>query len=345
VVNEAKQQTLAIIVAAFRSRFLAESLASIASQTDQRFHVYVLNDGSKEDLLPVFHDTLAQKTNASYFRFDSNLGHESLAGHWNRCVEQTRGEEWIWLFSDDDVMQPECVSRFYATVASERSDVSVFRFNTLTVDADGNVIAINPPHPSRENAIEFGYHRLASQRLSYASEYIFKREAFNQAGGFVEFPFALGSDDASWIRFTGSRDIHTISGASVLFRDSGANTSSFRSGNAAAKLCALCDFAAWMRAEFAGQSPVPESPRVKIDMAAMSRAWAFSKLRGAAEFISLNEARPVAQYAAQKLDWPMQKILLMLFTPSWKALGQRFARFARHQENDRPLVKRKSLHQ
>lgn len=45
---------------------------------------------------------------------------EALTGvFWffkSRCVDMNQGENWIWLFSDDDVMEPRCVEEFYQTV-------------------------------------------------------------------------------------------------------------------------------------------------------------------------------------------------------------------------------------
>jgi glycosyltransferase involved in cell wall biosynthesis len=236
---------LAIIIPAYRERFFGEALTSLAQQTDQRFHLYVFDDCSEEDLKAVYDSIFGVSKNSSYFRFPANLGRESLAQHWNRCVRSTHGEPWVWLFSDDDVADPDCVSAFYRELENE-IPAHVYRFNTMRIDSAGQVIAIHPPHPREERAELFAYHRLTGQRKSFVSEYLFNRDVFNKHDGFVAFPYALGSDDASWITFTEDLPIRTISGTNVYWRQSDQNVSRVAGIESHKKYLALADYAAWL---------------------------------------------------------------------------------------------------
>ena len=157
---------LAVVIPAFRRRFLAEALESLARQTDPRFHVYVCDDGSPEPLRDLTEKTLPPER-LTYQRFEPNMGARHVVRHWNRSVRITT-EPWVWLFSDDDVMEPRCVETFLALVEAEPSAGDVFRFNSLTIDVGGSVTRVNPPHPPLETPVEFAYHRLADQRASFA---------------------------------------------------------------------------------------------------------------------------------------------------------------------------------
>ena len=53
-----------------------------------------------------------------YKHFDENLGGKDLVAQWERCIDLVGDEEWIWLFSDDDIMDPTCVENFYRYIAS-----------------------------------------------------------------------------------------------------------------------------------------------------------------------------------------------------------------------------------
>ncbi len=267
---------LAIVVPAYRARYLQQALNSLADQTTQTFQVYVLDDASPEDLRGAFNASrLCGRANAEFRRFDENMGRTSLVAHWNRCVQATAGEPWIWLFSDDDIADPHCVESFMHAFEKDAASSQVCRFNTATIDGDGDVTEIHPPHPPSESAIQFAYHRLTFQRRSFAPEYIFQRAAFVANGGFVDFPFALGSDDASWIVFAQQTPIVTLAAGKVYWRLTSENTSWLRGSAAVPKLLALADFSCWMQERFRGKSPADDRllNGSKIDMEALAKRW------------------------------------------------------------------------
>jgi len=194
-VSDPKHQ-LAIVIPAYKARFLRQGLESIAMQTDKRFTVYIGDDASPENIKEICDDFI-NSIDLVYKRFDRNLGHRSLVEQWNRCIEMS-SEPWVWLFCDDDVMEPKCVEMFHETIKREEDKYSVLRFNTLTIDDDGKVIRINPPHPLVESGSQFIYHRLRGERLSYVSEYIFSREAYKKNSGMmtkrdIDYPGSIRS--------------------------------------------------------------------------------------------------------------------------------------------------------
>lgn len=235
---------LAIVIPAYKGRFLGEALESIAMQTDKRFTVYVGDDASPDNIEEIC-DGFKDRLDLVYTRFNENLGHDSLVAHWNRCIEVS-SEPWIWLFCDDDVMAPECVEMFYQTLAQENNKFKVLRFNTLTINDEGEVTQINPPHPLTESGGQFIYHRLKAERLSYVSEYIFSRESYRKTGGMVDFPLAWCSDDASWLAFSKDSAIRTIQGAYVLWRRGAFNITPSGAKHQTERVEAACRFVQWL---------------------------------------------------------------------------------------------------
>ena len=52
-----------------------------------------------------------------------NFGGHDLVAQWNRCIQLTQNEPWLWLFSDDDIMGPRCVEYFFNTIAIDNGDI------------------------------------------------------------------------------------------------------------------------------------------------------------------------------------------------------------------------------
>jgi glycosyltransferase involved in cell wall biosynthesis len=216
---------LAIVIPAFRVRFLERTLRSLAAQTDRRFHVYVGDDASPEPIEPIVKQ-FQERLPLTYHRFSENLGGRSLTRHWSRCIALSR-EPWVWLFSDDDVMEPDCVASFYRTLEATQGGFDVYRFNTLVMDENDRLLRLNPPHPEEESGMQFLYFLLRGLRSCIAQEAIFSRATYDRHG-WVDFPLAWGTDNASQIVWAESKGLKRIDGARVRWRWSGQNISSTR---------------------------------------------------------------------------------------------------------------------
>jgi len=257
---------LAIVIPAYKSRFFEAALNSISNQTDQRFRVYVCDDGSPEDLKSIC-DQYIGKMDIIYHRFPDNIGRRDLVAHWNRSVELAN-EEWVWLFSDDDRMSPGAVEAFYDALDKTKSEYDLYRFNIEMIDANDQVIGVKEPHPVLESAYDFLKSRMLSRTLSAAVEYIFKKSVFLNRGGFVNFPMAYCSDDASWIAFAGEKPIYTIVGEKIYWRASGINISSGK-GHAYPKATALLKFITYVSETF---------PEKKKELMSLAGNWFFDSL-------------------------------------------------------------------
>jgi glycosyltransferase involved in cell wall biosynthesis len=219
--------SLAIVIPAYKAQFLASTLTSLASQTDQRFGLYIGDDASPEPIEKITRGFSFRSTQLVYHRFEENLGSRSLTAQWQRCVALSH-EPWIWLFSDDDVMELGCVSAFYQALERTRSDYDVYHFNTVYIDSRDALTEILPPHPDWESWKTFTYFFLRGLRFSTAQELVFSRKAYERIGGFVDLPLAWGTDQATLMALAGEKGIGHIPGPRVRFRMSGQNISSTR---------------------------------------------------------------------------------------------------------------------
>jgi glycosyltransferase involved in cell wall biosynthesis len=302
---------LAIVIPAYKAKYFDSALQSLAGQTNKNFKVYVSDDSSPEDLRSIA-VKYSRDMDVAYFRFPDNMGRRNLVGHWNRSVKLT-GEEWIWLFSDDDVMEPGCVQAFYTTLKQTAGMHNVYRFNIEMIDDTGEVIVAKEPYPVVQDAYDFLKDRFQSKTLSAAVEYIFRRDAFIANRGFVNFPAAYGSDDASWITFAGGQPIYTITPEKVYWRSSGINISSGK-GFAFAKARALLDFIAFMFTRFSQK---------ENELRTLAEPWFFENLGHIRGRLNVVQSAALARQYALLFDRSSVDAFKKIF-----AMQFRYTRFA-----------------
>ena len=59
-------------------------------------------------------------------KFQSNLGGNDLAKHWNRCLDLVENEEWIMILGDDDFLDDDVISEFCKFIIySDHKNVSL----------------------------------------------------------------------------------------------------------------------------------------------------------------------------------------------------------------------------
>ena len=237
---------IAIIIPAYKSRFLRQTLDSMAAQTCRDFAVYVGDDASPEPLEPIVR-AYEGKLSITYHRFAENLGGRDLVAHWERCIALSR-EPLVWLFSDDDLLPPDGVERVLAAAGRYGTEKVFFRLPLIVVDAEGQQKLANPPLPEGKTSdYAFLLDKLNGRISSAAIEYVFSRDVWRVSGGFVKFPLAWCSDDATWARFARyAGGMTSVPGAPVCWRNAEGENISNSSRFDREKLCATTQFIRWI---------------------------------------------------------------------------------------------------
>jgi len=235
---------LAIVIPAYKGDYLAKTLACLVRQTDQRFNLYICDDASPADIQGIARSALGTRPYI-YKRFETNLGGKSIARHWNRCVTQV-SESWVWTFSDDDLMDDNCVEAFYKSVESDSETANVLCFGLWVVDEDDKITAPVTIDLGQETWLEFAYSNLMGWCTTCVQNLIFRRSAFEKVGGFLDLPLGWRSDSATVIAVGRFGTIRQVRGPRVLWRSSRqhiSSDSSFQAMNK--KLQAACLFLQW----------------------------------------------------------------------------------------------------
>ena len=240
---------LAVVIPAFKITYFKQALNSLANQTDNRFTVYIGDDNSPDDLKAIVNE-FSNILSIKYVKFTNNIGAKNLVNQWTRCVELSEEEEWIWLFSDDDIADNTCVEMFYHTIEISKKKYDVYRFNTVVIDYSGNQTSLCPVGPELESSVQMTYHLLLGKRGNSMPDHIFSRKVFEQTGGFVFTRYAQGADWATSIKFSKDKGICIMPDAKLNWRYSGLNISSLAGSNKIAMLNGHIDFLVWIAEHF-----------------------------------------------------------------------------------------------
>lgn len=241
-----KQKNLAIVIPAYKSTFLPAALDSIAAQTCQDFTLYVGDDCSPNPIKEIV-DRYKSKIYIVYHRFETNLGGKDLVAQWERCIDMTQDEKWIWLFSDDDVMDANCVEEFYKAVESYPNK-GLFHFNVCCLDDATGIVKPLPQFPKFCTTKHYLKEKIRGHFVSFVVEFVISRDVFFECGRFQNFDLAWGSDFISWVKFADyAGGIVTCNNAKILWRRSVENISPNTSNPILyRKIKSLIDNACWL---------------------------------------------------------------------------------------------------
>lgn len=242
---------LAIIIPAYKSQYIEKTLASFARQDCKDFTVYIGIDGGASDMIESVVAAYQTQIDIVARRFEDNLGSVDLVGQWRRCIELSNQETWIWLFSDDDYVDEECVSSFYREIDRAEELKNIYHFNVKIIDENDCVIYSPDSFPRTISSEVFYRRKSLAQLESFVVEYIFSRQIYNAVNGFEHFDLAWGSDIATWVKMGSANDILTIEGPVVYWRQSRHNITPNKDRDIVArKLYAHIDNLAWANAFF-----------------------------------------------------------------------------------------------
>jgi hypothetical protein len=305
---------LAIVIPAYKSVFLEKTLSSIACQTCKDFTVYIGNDFSPYDLKTKV-DPYRDLIDICYQEFKENLGGKDLVAQWERCIDMVRDEEWIWLFSDDDLMDPGCVDRFYSVLAQE-PNCDLFHFNVSQIDENDNIIKDLSSFPDMMTCEEYLNRRLKGNLYSFVVEYIFRRSHFMEMGRFENFDLAWGSDDATWIKLSNRYGILNIDGARVYWRESLFNISpDFSSPEILnRKFASQVEFAKWIYNS-------SESGKLRIESKSLKNKLTFQyfkTIKDRIEFISFRTLNRILSLFYREIYQKNPPLLKTMFFYSFK---------------------------
>ncbi len=310
---------IAIILPAYKATFLPATLDSIAAQTCKDFTLYVGDDCSPEPIGSIV-AAYRDKMNLVYKRFDANFGGKDLVAQWERCIAMSEDEPFIWLFSDDDVMAPDCVEELLRQIKETEEAYDLYHFDVDRIDERGLFIGRKKDYPNLLTAYQYYRCKYAGRLSSFVVDNVFSRKVYEQCRGFVKFDLAWGSDAATWIVFCGEKGMYTIPHVRVMWRESSQNITPDNSRNIAErKLRAELAFLEWAYRYF----------RREPDIYAVNRAFFIYKIHVYRKHVSKKRLKEAfASFFlvhGHRWEWPLVWLFAFLVDGIYFRLRERFS--------------------
>ncbi len=180
------------------------------------------------------------------------------------------------MFSDDDIMETNCVECFYNEL-SLKQGISLFHFDIKVIDQFGFQFEKAQKFPKIIEVEDFFYKRIKNELHSYIVEYIFSRDLYFRKNKFKNFDLAWCSDDATWIKFGQENGIYTISNTFVHWRYSETNVSSllYKKPIVLRKLDSALQYVNWVESTF-NFKKISKLRKVKWILASINNCNSFS---------------------------------------------------------------------
>lgn len=240
---------LAVIIPAYKSQYLREALDCFVNQTNKNFNLYIGDDNSPEELEQII-APYRQNLPVTYCRFNSNIGPKKIVDQWERCIDLIQDEEWIWLFSDDDLVDTNAVDSFWKTLSVTGGGHDIYSFNTCVINKMGETISKAPEIPDFESSEQMAFNLLMGKRANCMPDHIFSKKIFKEKNGFVKTLYGQGADWANSILFSQRKGIKIIPDALVYWRYSGENITSLALKNKTEMIAGHFQFIQWILDHF-----------------------------------------------------------------------------------------------
>lgn len=131
------------------------------------------------------------------------------------------------------------------SLAAKYPSVDIFHARVKVIDEKNNTAFYTASCPEFETVAEFIWHRLKNYRMHYAPDFMCKTDSLRKIGGFVNFPNAWGSDDATWLLLANQNGIVASSKILCNWRQSSINLS--RKDTIENKLIAVSAYVEWLK--------------------------------------------------------------------------------------------------
>ena len=287
---------VSIAIPAYKRKWLKEAIESALAQDYPDIELIIVDDHSPQDIIEVVDPYLVNER-VSYYYNEINVGKESAADNWNRCLEYARGEFFV-LLCDDDVLMPGFVSTLLR-LARKYPHCNVFHGRRMLFHDKTGVEEVLDHWPEYESFEEYVKAKSEVKRKHTVTEFLYRSRSI-VAEKFMVFPVAYFSDDATVLRIAKDGGIASSTDPVCTIRMNEEQISS-AGKYAVQKLKATLMYYDWYRTEIA-----PETPRYGFKDEIDNWAYRFFKettLRNRIRILLI-----VPNYV-----WPIkQKIILFL---------------------------------
>ena len=190
------QGLVSIAIPAYKRKWLSSAIESVLNQDYGNIELIIVDDHSPYNLKEVVEPYLADKR-VSYYYNEKNIGKESVANNWNKCLEYVRGEFFV-LLCDDDVLMPDFVSELLCLV-QKYPQCNIFHGRREFYYEEAGTSELTESWPEYESFEEFVQAKAEGLRKHTITEFLYRSSSIVKEK-YVIFPVGYFSDDASILK-------------------------------------------------------------------------------------------------------------------------------------------------
>ncbi len=172
--------------------YLKECLASIRAQTETRFRVAVLDDGSTDGTLEWLR--ALDEPRLTVYPAPEHLG---IVKNWARALSIPKAE-FMTIVGQDDRLGSNYLSVMNA-LTQAYPDAGLYHAHFQFINSHGQVIRPCRPLPERETAAQYLQALFTGRRDTYGTGYLMRSARYEAVGGIPPFEKLLHADDALWM--------------------------------------------------------------------------------------------------------------------------------------------------
>ena len=287
---------VSIAIPAYKRTWLKEAIESALSQDYDDIELIIVDDHSPQNLKEVVNPYLSDKR-VSYYCNESNIGKDSVANNWNRCLEYIRGEFFI-LLCDDDILMPGFVSTLL-DLARKYPQCAVFHGRRMLYHENTFSTEVSAPWPEYESFDDFVKAKAEVGRKHTITEFLYRSASILEES-FSVFPVGYFSDDATVLKIVKKGGIASSCKAVCKIRISEERISG-AGKYAVEKARAAIQYYDWYKVAIA-----PQTPQSVINNAIDD--WAYRLLR---ETTLCNQLKILAM--VPRYVWPLRQKTVLLY--------------------------------
>lgn len=205
-VMEKKKPLVSVCIPAYNNEeYIEETCRSVLAQTYENLELVVVDDCSGDGTVRIV-ESLADKR-VRLVKNEKNLG---MAGNWNRCIQEARGE-FVKILCGDDILYPKSIEREAGALMACPKAV-LAQSDTALIDREGKRVGAFRRFPKKglmDGKKLCHISLLFNNFCGAPCNNTFRREAAIKAGGFDSaFTYILDFD--FWMTLCGMGKVYII---------------------------------------------------------------------------------------------------------------------------------------
>ena len=183
------------LLPAYKAQYLEKTLLSIKKQSFKDFNVIVSDDCSPEDIEGIYVRIVGDDSRFVFRRNKENIGGKSLVAHWNLLVDSCNTEFCV-MASDDDMYDSTFLEEI-DKLTTLYPNVDLFRGRTKIIGENDELQLNDQIYPEVMDQAHFFYVCFSNSFISCEPNYCYRTKVLKANGGYIDFPSAWFSDDAT----------------------------------------------------------------------------------------------------------------------------------------------------